>query len=144
MNFAWSFKPLFILFIAIFGIDLNRIERKSKLRYCCVSFSFFFWFICYSIPLNVLLIIEGIKKDFSKISLITEINNTMNYIAPAILAFSFHVSLLVSSFSKWKPLWEKLQRFQDAIGNDQAFYRKLRHDAIIGTILIPVVNIFVL
>ena len=140
MNFAWSFKPFFNLFRAIYGIDLDESVISKWGRYF-LNFLCLFWFVCFNIPTSVFLLIEGFEKTSHTLRS-KEMNDKLHYIAPAILIFSFHVSFLASVFRKWKPLWEKLLYIQNIIGNDRAFYRQLRRDAFMGMILIFMVNIF--
>ena len=144
MNFAWSFKPFFILFTTIIGIDLDISKERSKCRSCLIVFFSVFWLVFFNISMCISNIVIGIQKDFSNTSLTTEMNQKLTYIAPVVLATLFHISLLLSKFGKWNSLWAKLQRIQDQIKDDRMFFRQQRRDAIIGTIIIIVVNLFTL
>ena len=141
MNFAWSFKPFFILFIVIFGIDLDVSKERSKWGNYLIKLLAFFWFFCYNMSMALSLIIAGLKRN-SNASLTMNMNDKLQFILPAILTTMFHVSFLVACFKKWNSLWEKLQHVQDMIGNQRLFYRQLRRDAIMAVLLIFVVNIF--
>ena len=142
MNFAWGFKPFFILFIVIFGIDLDVSKERSKWRNYFIKFLGFFWFFCYNMPMSLSLIIIGLGRNSSKASLITNMNDKLSFILPAIYATAFHSLFLAACFRKWNSLWEKFQHLQNMIGNQRLFYRQLHRDAIMGVLSIFVVNIF--
>ena len=99
MNFAWSFKPFFILFIAIFGIDLEVSKERSKWGNYLIKLLAFFWFFCYNMSMSLSLIIAGLERN-SNASLTMNMNDKLQFILPAILTTMFHVSFLVACFKK--------------------------------------------
>ena len=143
MNFTWSLKPIFIWFVVIFGIDLDRSKKTSKSCLNFMAFLCLFWFICISIPLNGYYIVTGISlhSDAFNLSLVYIISNKINWILVGILGISFHASIIVSAFGKWKSLWENFKQMQEAIGDESAFYQQLRHRTNRGLIIIFMVNV---
>ena len=73
-------------------------------------------------------------------SIVDNINEGVGWILCAIFNILIHISILVSTNGKWKTLWEKLQLLQEYIGDEDRFYRQLRHHTIQGLILFSVVN----
>lgn len=139
MSFVWSFKPIFLAYRAIFGVDLDRSKEKSNVQSCMDIFLCLFWLLCIIIPLSVNSMYLGITEELVE-SFVWGANLKLNYIVPGIFAIIFYISIVLSAYYKWRPLWEKLQRIQDIITDEDAFYRQLRHSSIIGLILILLVT----
>ena len=141
MNFAWSLKPIFIWFTILFGTDLDRSEAKSKFRRCLSIIICLFWLLCFSIPFSAYSLYLGVTKNRYPTSFYKQTNWQIDLFGYGTLITLFHVSILFAAFVKWRPLWEKLQRIQDAIGEDRQFYRQIRRDATMGLILLLMVTL---
>ena len=64
----------------------------------------------------------------------------IDWILFSILSTLIQILILVSTNGKWKTLWEKLQLLQEYIGDEDRFYRQLRHHAIQGLMIFIVVK----
>ena len=63
MNFAWSFRPIFIWFFAMVGVNLDESKAKTRLGMYLSIFISLFWILCLKIPLYSLRIYNGIIFD---------------------------------------------------------------------------------
>ena len=79
------------------------------------------------------------NSAFSK-SFVYNINNGIDWILTSVLSILIHILILISTNGKWKTLWEKLQLLQEYIGDEDRFYRQLRHHTIQGLKIFIVVN----
>ena len=128
MNFGWSLKPVFVLLVVTFGIDLDRSEKKSIIGQCLITFLCLFWLVCITIQINCYYIVDGTKlvaNSASSKSFVYDINIGIGWILCAILNISIHILILVSANGKWETLWEKLQLLQIYIGDEGGFYRRV-------------------
>ena len=138
MNFGWSLKPVFILFAATFGIDLDRPKKKSTIKLCLITFFYVSWLAFVIIPLNLRIIVEGtniVKNSSAYKSVVQNVNVAISWIIPGILNMLLLVTIVYSSFGKWKSLWERLQRLQDDIGENPALFQQLRQHANQGLLI---------
>lgn len=137
MNFAWSFKPIFLWLFAIVGIDLDESKRKSR---CAIYLSIFiclFWALGLKIPYHTCMIYyELMSNVVDETSFVSQTNLIVILILGGVSHISIQIALIGSYFGKWKSFWEKLQLLQDAIGDEGSFYRQLRRETIKGLVLI--------
>ena len=137
MNFAWSFRPIFIWFFAMVGVNLDESKAKTRLGMYLSIFISLFWIFCLKIPLYSLRIYNGIIfDDPGSTSMVFIMNNNIKWIMGGVLHIIFPMALIFSYYWKWKPFWRKLQQMEDAIGQEGAFYRQLRWETTGGLILI--------
>ena len=130
MNFGWSLKPVFIWFAVTFGIDLDRSKKKSKVGRRWATFLCIFGFFGFNISINLMYMVQGSKeftKSSSSKSFVYNVNAAISWIIPGILNILLLVTIVYSSFGKWKSLWERLQRLQDDIGENPIFHQLRQH-----------------
>ena len=135
MNFAWSLKPIFIWVTIVFGIDLDKSKRRSTLRRRFIIGFGISWLFLFTIPVltsNITLAILGYTDDTS---FIAKLNFQIAAISAGFFGILFHLSVFWAAHGKWRPLWKRLQRIQDIIG-ENTMYSYLRGHAIVGLVLI--------
>ena len=140
MDFAWSFKPIFIWLYAMFGIDLDKSKRKSRWRRYFSIFLCFVWIFCFTIPLSSRFILQFFMQERNDTPFIFRINWRIIIIIQSILLTSFMIALVGSYFRKWTFFWEKLKQLEDAIGDEGAFYRQLQREITAGLALVFLVS----
>ena len=141
MNFAWSFRPIFIWFFAIFGVNLDESKAKTRLGMYLSIFISLFWILCLRIPLYSLIIYNKIIfDDPGNTSMVIFINNNIKWIISGVVHMILPITIICSYFWKWKPFWRKLQELGDAISDEGEFYRQLRRETTGGLVLIFLVS----
>ena len=68
---------------------------------------------------------EILTNVSSSKSFVYNVNEATGWIIPGILNILLLVTIVYSSFGKWKSLWERLQRLQDDIGENPALFHQL-------------------
>ena len=142
MKFSWSFKPIFIWLIIIMGIDLFKSKTKSVLRRSFVTFLTLFWVIGFNVLVNTFCVVETMMESWkfkNERSLTRNLNFQLAMISSGVLQGMFLLSVFVSARTKWHPLWKKLKRVQEVVGDQSSFYRQLRREILMGLLLIAVV-----
>ena len=136
MNFAWSFKPIFIWFFATFGFDMSGSKGKSR---CAIHLSIFislFWLFVVKIPFYSIRIYRRLTdSNFDGTSFVFDTNSKIVSIVSNFLEILFTIVLMVSYFGKWKSFWEKLQQLEDDMSCEDTFYRQLRRETTGGLVL---------
>ena len=141
MNFAWSFRPIFIWFFAIFGVNLDESKAKPRCAMFLPLFISLFWILCLRIPLYSLRIYNEIIFDDPGItSMVFIINNNIICIISGLVHMILPITIICLYFWKWKPFWRKLQELGNAIGDEGEFYRQLRRETTGGLVLIFLVS----
>ena len=141
MNFAWSFKPIFVWLFAILGLDLDESKRKSRCTRHVSIFVCLFWAFGVKIPYYSYRMYQKltyVKLDGKSFIVIT--NNKITLAMNGLMYIWFHIALMVSYFGKWKSFRGKLQLLEDAIGYEGEFYRQLRREITGGIFIIFLVR----
>ena len=139
MKFSWSFKPIFIWLIIILGIDLFKSKIKSVLRRNFVTFLTLFWVIGFNVLVNTFCVVGTVMDKWGSKSWIRFFNLKLVLISSGVLQGMFLLSVFVSARTKWHPMWKKLKRVQEVVGDQSSFYRQLRREILVGLLLIAVV-----
>ena len=146
MNFAWSLKPIFIWLTICTGLDFDRSEKRKHIGRWFLrvnSLLLFIFFITISNVTIVGIIIDlknyhnSTKQDLE--SHLGFENRKIAWILIYILLVAFQLSVVVSAFGKWKPLWEKMELVQLNLSFPATYYRRLRRETSIGLILLSTV-----
>ena len=141
MDFAWSFRPIFIWFFAIFGVNLDESKAKPRCAMFLPLFISLFWILCLRIPVYSLRIYNEIIFDDPGItSRVFIMNNNIKWIISGVVHMIFPITIICLYFWKWKPFWRKLQELGDVISDEGEFYRQLRRETTGGLVLIFLVS----
>ena len=139
MNFALSFRPIFIWLFVISGVNLDKTKRKWGLYFSIIVC--LFWTVCIRMPYYSYNIYEGIMHvDPDNTSPIFTLSYRIHRIMGGVLQIAIAVALIYSYLGKWKSFWEKLQQLEDAIGDEGAFYRQLQREITAGLALVFLVS----
>ena len=143
MHFVWSLKPIFIWLSICTGLDFDRSEkRKSIIR----------WFLTvYGVLLLIFYILfNTVKADEHFVqmqcysnsiyhvgeSMFSFYNRKIAWMLINILFVTFHLSVFLSAFLNWKPLWKKIKHVQLNLNYPTTCYRRLRRETFGGLLLL--------
>ena len=146
MNFAWSLKPIFIWLTICTGLDFDRSEKRKHIGrwflrvYNLLLLIFFTTFSTVNIAQNII----EFKRFPNSTNQVWEShvnfgNRKIAWILIYILLIAFQLSVAVSAFVKWKPLWKQIELVQLNLSFPATYYRRLRRETFIGLILLSTV-----
>ena len=96
MNFAWSFKPIFVWLFAILGLDLDESKKKSRCTRHLSIFVCLFWAFGVKIPYYSYRMYQKltyVKLDGKSFIVIT--NNKITLAMNGLMYIWFHIALMV-------------------------------------------------
>ena len=143
MNFAWSLKPIFIWLTIWMGLDFDRSKKKKNSRrwllriYSVIMFSFYISFSTVKINEHIVNIkYYSNSTDNVGESIFSFWNKTIAWILTHILLIAFYLSVFLSAFLNWKPLWKKIKLVQLNLNYPTTCYRRLRRETFGGLLLL--------
>ena len=129
-KFAQDLKPILIVLLICFGIDLDRSKKRSKHQRVAMISIGLFWFVCVNIPVAVLELSTAFSANLPNSTRVADLNFRFSYAASSILVLVFNCSILMAVLFSWKPLWKQLKRLQEGIGDENVCHHQLHRNAI--------------
>ena len=131
MNFASSFKPIFVWLTILLGVDLDLSAKRSTVaRYSLIVYSLFRLIITDFTLLTYYVATTPVAAILSQNNLATTrtgaVNFKINIMTAMVSCFIIHFSFIVSARFKWKKLWQRLEQIERIVGDELALYRRLR------------------
>ena len=146
MNFIWSLKPIFIWLAICTGVDFDRSKKRKIIRrwffriYCLFLFILHISFDTVRIAGNIIEIKYYLNSTNQvSESIISFFNTKIAWILTNIFLIVFHSSVFVSAFVKWNFLWKKIKLVQLNLNFLTTYYRRLRHETLVGLMLLSMV-----
>ena len=142
MNFVWSLKPIFIWLTLCTGLDFDRSEKRKKIgRWFFRAYSLLL-LICY-ISFSIYEVTESMiqlkcnlnSTENRRNSIISCWNKKISWILISLMCIVFNLSVFVSAYVKWKPLWKKIKLVQLNLSDLTTSYRRLRRETFVGLLL---------
>ena len=140
LDFAWSLKPVF-LWMQVVGIPVDSLRSSSLLRRCMVLLVGI-TMVVWGEASQVRNMIDSIpERKNPNISLIEWWTNTLFEYQEFVSFTIINLSLFISVYFQWKPLWENAEEIEQTMSFNETFYLPLRKVSYVAVTLLVLVNL---